>query len=124
MEKEEARLKAAAMKELRQQCPSFVVLEYATAGAPDRTIVGCGVQSNWEFKHSAPGFKTHGIQELTMLRLAACGHARYIIFEEKRGIRRTLIVHPRHVGSLTPEAWTVGFDHRWLVARIREVHGL
>lgn len=124
MKQREAQLKAAAMKELRRQCPNFIILEYATTGAPDREVVGCGISSRWEFKHGTPGFKTHGIQELTMLRLAGAGHARYVVWESKRGHERTLIVHPKHIGTLESEVSCVGFDMRWLVEQVRKAHRL
>src|SRR6185436_3329318 len=126
MEKREAELKAAVMKELRLQCPNFLVLEYATVGAPDREIVGRGISSRWEFKHATPGFVTHGIQELMMLRLAAVGHARYVIWQETmygHG-KRTLIVHPKDIGDLKTDTYCISHDHKWLVEQIRKVHGM
>jgi hypothetical protein len=122
MSKQEARLKAGAMRELARQCPHYVVLLLATAGGPDRAIVGTGRTSLWEFKHGTPGFKSHDLQKLTCLRLAVQGYCRYVVWEERRGIKRTLIVHPNHIGDLLPEAWCVGFDHKWLVEQIRKVH--
>jgi hypothetical protein len=120
--KREAELKAALTKELRRCLPHLLVLQYSTAGAPDREIIGCGVTTRWEFKHATPGFVTDGLQELTMLRLAVAGHARYVIWEEKRDVKRTMIVHPNHIGDMLPEAFCPGFDMRWLVERIREAH--
>jgi hypothetical protein len=39
-----------------------------------------------------------------------------------------MIVHPREVAgrtswNLQPEAFCVGYNHRWLVEQIRKVHG-
>ena len=122
-ERIEAELKSAAMQELRYRHPNFVIVEYATVGAPDREVVGRGISTRWEFKHGTPSFTSVGIQELMMLRLSAAGHARYVIWEERRGIKRTLIVHPKDIGGLKPEAWCAGFDHKWLVEQIGKAHG-
>ena len=122
----EAKYKAALMRELRDRLPGFVcqrIEDRFTSGWPDIEVVGCGRTSYWEVKHADPAWKSHGIQELTMLRLAASSfHARYIFFHEKKGIKRTMIVHPNDLENLLPEAWTAGFDQRWLVEHIRKVH--
>lgn len=41
--KREAELKALFRREMRRRLPGFMLLQYATAGAPDREIVGAGV---------------------------------------------------------------------------------
>lgn len=124
MSKREARLKSLLRKELQ----GFILLAYATAGAPDISPVANGYQSNWEAKHANPGFISHGNQELLCMRLAKHGHCKYIFWHEDhlgRG-KKTLIVEPRHVHdkSLKPEAWCVGFDMGWLASYIRAEHGL
>ena len=123
----ESALKSAFMKEIKASLPGFVALRHEdvrTAGIPDLSLTGCGKTSWWEFKHSVNGFDSTGIQELTMLRLSAAGFARYVIFEDKRGIKRTLVLHPKHLSDLVAEAWCVGFDMRWLVEQVRKAHDL
>jgi hypothetical protein len=127
--KRESSLKSAFFKELRSQLPHFYVLQYATAAAPDRTIIGAGRQTNWEFKHGTPDFVSHGNQELLCCRLAVAGHCRYVVWQElANGTgQRTMIVHPRTVHErvswrLDPEEWCVGYNHKWLVDRIKEAH--
>lgn len=128
--KEEAKLKAAFMRELVLQLPDFVTLRYATAGAPDREIVGNNFVSFFEFKHATPRFRSPGNQELTMCRLARVAYARYVIWRETpHGGKSTMIVHPliiheRTGWDLVPEAVTIGFDHEWLVEQVKRVHGL
>lgn len=128
--KREAALKAAFFKELKAQCPSYYVLGYSTAGAPDKSIVGGGRQTNWEYKHATPDFVSHENQELFCTRMAMVSHCRYVFWWESSGGtgKRTMIVHPvkvlrREGNHLTPEAWTSGFDHEWLVEQIKRVHG-
>lgn len=126
MPKREAELKAETMRQLRN-ATNFVILEYATAGAPDRAIIGNGVTTNWEFKHGTPDFESPGIQELTCMRLAAQGHCRYIIWQESPPC--TLIVHPNHVHNRTgwrleAEARCNGFSIGWLVTQIKQAHQL
>lgn len=128
--KEEAKLKSGFMRELEKQLPGFVTLRYATAGAPDREIVGNHKVSHWEYKHGTPAFRSPGLQELVMCRLALVGHARYVIWRETpHGGKSTMIVHPlvvhlRTDWDLQPEAVTIGFDHRWLVEQVKRVHGV
>lgn len=132
--KREAELKSKFGKELKRQLPGFLTLQYASNGAPDRSLVGGGKQSNWEAKHATPDFKSPADQELMCSRMAAAGHCRYVIWEERNGVMRTLIVHPRHVIRLenSPiahstlhlevEVWCPGFDMNWLVKQVRRVH--
>ncbi len=127
MEKREAELKSLFTKEMKRQLPGFLMLSYATNGAPDRTIIGQGVQTNWEFKHATPDFRSPGDQELMCMRLAAAGHCRYVIWHEVRSIQTTMIVHPHeiHYGHnriLISETRCSGFDMKWLVEYIRKEH--
>lgn len=131
MSKREGELKSALTRELKSQLPTFIVQYFASAGSPDRSITGAGVTTHWEFKHGTPDFASPGDQELMCMRLAAGGHCRYVVWQEsRRGTgQRTMIIHPREVfnrtsWTFTPEAWTTGYDHRWLVAQIAKVHGL
>lgn len=128
--KREAELKAAFGRELARLRPEFVVLTYATAGAPDRSITGCGVTTHWEFKHATPGFRSPGLQELTCMRLAVQGACRYVIWYESASgqDKRTLIVHPQRFSERRPtgifdiEASCVGFDVGWLAHYVVNFH--
>jgi hypothetical protein len=129
MPKQEAKLKSAFFKELHRQLPGFLILAQASAGAPDKGIVGNGRVSFLEFKHATPQFISHGDQELFCMRLAVQGFCRYVIFwESVTGLgKRTMIVHPKQVHEregwrLVPEEVTPGFDHRWLVEYVKQVH--
>ena len=136
--KREAELKGLFVAELRRQLPGFILLQYATAGAPDREVIGQGRTSRWEFKHATPHFDSPGLQELTCTRLASAGHCRYIIWcESPQGNQqRTMIVGPSQLWSrrkeaqqgavdarsLIPEAWCSGYNMAWLVEQVRKVH--
>jgi hypothetical protein len=129
MSKREGELKSLFRKELQRQLSGFYMLQYSTNGAPDRSIVGAGFQSNWEAKHATPDFKSPGDQELMMCRMAVAAHARYIVWFEKGVVQRTLIVHPKDVmnrtsWNLTSTQWCTGFDMRWLVNQIKQAHGI
>jgi len=130
MTKREGELKSKFNSELKR-LPGFYVLQYATNGAPDRSIVGAGRQTNWEAKHGTPDFKSLGDQELLCCRLAVAAHCRYIIWQETHGSigPKTMIVHPLKVMNRTSwfveaEAWCIGFDMRWLVDQIAKAHGV
>jgi hypothetical protein len=125
--KYEAELKSLFYAELKRQLPGFYVLQYATNGAPDRSIVGSGRQTNWEGKHATPDFKSPADQELLCCRLAYAAHCRYIIWYEHGEVQKTMIVHPMKVmhrrgRDLEAESWCVGFDMRWLVEQVRRAH--
>jgi hypothetical protein len=134
--KQEAALKSRFYQEIKRQLPNFLVLQYATNGAPDREIVGCGITTRWECKHATPCFDSPGDQELMCCRLEAASHCRYVIWFEHKGVEKTMIVRPRHViripsetsahsaHGLVVELWCVGFDMKWLVNEVRKAHGL
>jgi hypothetical protein len=134
MMKREASLKAALMLSLRQQLPGFVCQRHEerfTAGWPDISVTGHRRTSFWEVKHGTPSWQSRGIQDLTMLRLArASFHARYIIYHEQRGVKRTLIIRPELLHDVQPghmrddqiDAQCPGFDHAWLTEHIKWVH--
>lgn len=131
IQKREASLKSAFGREMTRRLPNFVMALYASAGAPDRTIIGNGRQTNWEFKHGTPGFRSPGLQELTCMRMATAGHCRYVVWLENYldAGPRTLIVHPQKVHEratwfLEAEAWCEGFNQTWLVEQVRKAHSL
>jgi len=128
MTKFEGELKQKFTREFKDRMPGgFYLLQYATNGAPDREVVGAGITTRWEMKHGTPSFESPGDQELMCCRLAAVAHCRYVIWQLRKGIRRTMIVHPNAVRlrtgwDLIPEAFCTGFDMRWLVEQIRMAH--
>lgn len=128
---DESTLKSALMRQIRDDLPGFVAQRHEdvrTSGIPDISLDGRARGSWWECKYGTPDFQSSGIQELTMLRLAAASYARYIIWEERDGRKRTMIVHPRHIGERDlhgfAEAWCVGFNQRFVVDQMGKVHGL
>jgi len=115
------------MEQIKLHMKGFVALRHEdvrTAGIPDLSLTGHGKTSWVEVKHGTPDFDSQGIQELTMLRLAAAGYARYLIYlENKDGSnKRTLIVHPKKLGTLEPEAECDGHNHRWVADFFMERH--
>jgi|SRR6185436_505840 len=124
---DESTPRSALMRMIKLALPHFVALRHEdvrTRGIPDLSLTGLGRTTWWECKHATPDFKSQGIQELTMLRLAAAGYARYIIWREEAdgSDKQTLIVHPEHLATLTPEAWCAGYDHRWMVEQLARAH--
>lgn len=126
MSKREGQLKSLLRKELRES--GFLLLAYATAGAPDIVAISNRYTSNWEAKHCTPDFRSQGNQELMCMRLAVHSHCRYILWHEDRlgRCKKTMIVHPRQIDdkTLTPESWCEGYNMRWLVEQVRLAHGL
>ena len=129
MAKREGELKSKFAQEMKRRLPGFYLLQYSTNGAPDRSIVGAGRQTNWEAKHGTPDFLSPGDQELLCCRMAAASHCRYIVWLERGAMRKTLIVHPLKImnrvsWNLEAETWCTGFNMTWLVSKVREAHGL
>ncbi len=116
--KEEKRIQAELALECRSSLPASFVIERPedriTSGASDMIVTGNKICSRWELKHATPDFKTKGIQELTMLRLAKAGFAWYIVYWQKNDLKMTFIVEPRLIGK-NPDDWMdnrfEGFDH-------------
>ena len=122
--KQESTLKGNLMTHLRAMKGYLPIRheDVSTSGIPDISITGYNFTSWLEVKHATPSFKSPGIQELMCLRLAAAGHCRYLIYYEKGAIKRTLIIHPKHLKDLQPEAFCIGFDHEFVVDYIRQIH--
>lgn len=122
----EASLKSAFVAEAKK-IPGFVILRHEdkiSSGMPDISVTGGGRTTWIETKYAKPRLVGSGIQELTMLRLAAAGVAYYLVWEEKRDVRRTLLVHPRHLHNLLPQEFFLGFDHLSVVDWFRRLHGV
>jgi hypothetical protein len=113
---------------MRDQLMEYVVLRHEerpgiNSGTPDVSISGNRKDSWWEVKYAHPSVRSRGVQELAMRKLAATSHsALYIIYEEKKDVRRTLIVHPRWLHELDNGEWTNDFDHQWVIDFIRKIH--
>jgi len=114
------------MQELRLMLPGFVALRHEdvrTCGIPDLSLTGLNKTTWWEFKYGHPDFSSHGIQELIMLRLAAAGFARYVLWMEVgNGVETTLIVHPKKLKDLEWEVAIPRFDHKAVVSYMKAVH--
>jgi len=125
----EAVLKSELVKQARESLPKFVIQRHEdriTHGVPDISVDGNKVGSWIEVKFANPTFKTRGIQELTMSRLSRATHAYYVVYADVKGVRRTYIVEPEKIGSPMDEwgTYTTGFDHKWVVEYIKEVHNV
>jgi len=128
VKRRENELKAALVDCLRHELPTWVHLTHQdvrSSGRPDVTSTGRSRTTWLEVKHGTPDFDSQGIQELTMMRLARAGAARYIIYiEDADGSnKRTLIVHPRDFKTLEPQAFCKGFDHKFVADWLRSFHG-
>lgn len=91
-------------------------------GIPDISVTWLGMTSWWEVKHLTPTLRSSANQELMLLRLAAAGTARYVLYEHTRKMQRTGIVHPLHIRDGREGEWTSGFNHHFVVFVIRQYH--
>jgi hypothetical protein len=97
----------------------------STAGGPDISMTLSGRTSWLEVKHANPDIDQTDLQNLTCKRLAIQGDCWYAVYEELERTKRTLIVHPRDMypsGEYTPMCHTTGFNHKFIVAFLRELH--
>jgi hypothetical protein len=96
---------------VRERRPDFWTIRHEerfNSGTPDISLTGNGGTSWWEVKYANPDVRGPGIQKFVLNRLAKAGYARYVIFAERKGVRSTRIVHPRHL-----DAWVETYE--WLV---------
>jgi hypothetical protein len=117
------------MKICRRFMPFAEVLKHAdrfNKNYPDMTVSWEKFTSWWEIKfYNEEPFKSPEGQEIKCQRLARQGVCYYIIYEERRAQRRTLIVHPDEIGAWTTAVnATPGFDHIWVSHFIRQTHQL
>lgn len=125
----EAILKGALVKEFRASLPEYVTLRHEdrlTSGIPDITTTGDKMTSWLEVKFANPNFQSRGIQDLTLLRLQKAGSGLFVVYREFPAThhRRTYIVNPRVIG-IPMDDWQFfaeGFDHKWVVNHIKELH--
>ena len=100
--------------------------EHFTSGVPDISFTMNHFTSWWEVKYGTPMFKSRHNQELMMLELGLYGHAFYIVYMERKGVRSTHIVQPQLLNH--QHKWdhefdgVIDFDHQWVVARMTGVH--
>ena len=123
----EASLRSRLMLAMKVHAPQIVALRHEdvrTCGIPDLSTTLNGT-AWWEFKLADPDFKADGRQELTLLRLAHNGYARYVVWQTDLNRRpaTTYVVHPRCIGDyvkLADRSFS-GFD---MVALVRYMKGL
>jgi hypothetical protein len=100
------------------------------AGGPDISIHGNKRSTLWEFKHATPLFDSHGIQELTCMRLALRAFfCAYVVFFETEDQHSTYVLKPSDIyqrkGSIvgvTPIVVFNGFDFEALSNFIHHKH--
>lgn len=121
----EATLKTALTSLLRKELTGAVIFSHTgamTSGIPDISVTWRGKTSWFEVKWANPTIKSRGDQDLSLLRLAGQGNAWYIIYEEKRGVKRTGIVHPSAFQEGLDGEWCSNYNHRWVADFIQRVH--
>ncbi len=123
----EAKIKSDLTEYLRKRFPMFVILRLEdryTHGIPDIAVWGNKIGSATEVKFATPHFKTKGVQELTLNRLARASFAWYTVYWEKAKERRTYIIQPKDIGRSLEESsnWVKGFNHEWVGDHIWRVH--
>jgi len=115
------------VKLIRFHLPGFVVFrieDKVTSGIPDIIITGNKKTSFIECKFANPDFKSKGIQELNMNRLALAGFAFYVVYHIGHTERWTYIVNPRDIGK-SFDNWPLmsnGFSHKFVIDYIKEIH--
>lgn len=133
LKKEEAKIKAAALKFIRAVLPGMFIIAHGENnrhGVADWSLSMNTITSWLEVKHATPSFKSRGIQVITCQRLAMTGRCRYLIFQiDSVGNKRTCIVHPKDVvfgvnSSFTIESAAQGYNYAFIVDYLKKVHAL
>jgi len=116
------------VKLMRFHLPGFVIFrieEKVVSGIPDIIITGNGKTSFIECKFGNPDFKSKGLQEYNMNKLAVGGSAFYVVYILDNIDRRwTYIVSPKDIG-LVPGQWSLyenGFSHKFVIDYVKEIH--
>ena len=124
----EAELKGKLVEKLKEQLTGAVIFPIQdrwTSGIPDIAVTWMGRTTWWECKYADPDLDSKGIQDLTLLRLAGAGYARYVIYEDRGSVRRTRIVHPKDINEwMATDVVVSGFNHEFVADYIRKVHSL
>lgn len=123
-------LKDALVGTIRNKIPAAVVLRHEdknTAGIPDISVTYFGKTVWLEVKYAHPYVIGGGLQKLTCRRLAVQGICRYVIYEENKLNKRTVILHPQDIvvklAEVPDECMSPGFNHEFVVQFIRRLCG-
>ena len=123
----ESDLVQALKKFVKGLLPFAIFIKLAdrfNSGYPDVTVTWRGITSWWELKHyDNEAFKSPELQETRCKQLGEQGICHYVIYEERKGVRRTLIVAPKDMDHWEQtNNWAPGFDHTFVVKFIRQCH--
>lgn len=125
----EKELKDALVKQIRASLPAALVFRHEdqnTAGIPDISVTYKGLTQWLEVKYANPTVHSRGLQLVTCTRLHEVGICHLVIYEEKKGVKQTIIAEPKvRVEQIVApdECMTPGFDHNFVVMFIRRVCG-
>lgn len=128
----EAALKGQLVGALRLHLRGAVVLRHEdknTAGIPDISVTYRGRTVWLEVKYANPRVSGRGLQKVTCLRLAEQGVCWFLVYEERKGYRRTYFATPKEIVKfeevieIPDERTAPGFDHEFAVQFIRRLCG-
>lgn len=122
---DETQLKADLAAHIRinlRKCVVFSHGDRSSYGIPDLSVTYGGKTTWLELKYADPDFKSHGQQELNMKRLAHVGSAYYVIYETKGKENSVRLVHPDNFATWSSNLPVAGFNHNWIMEKIREIH--
>jgi hypothetical protein len=125
----EATVRANLTRQLRFELRGAVVFrheDFRSGGIPDTSVTWKGLTIWLEIKYANPRIISRGNQKETAKRLAKTSHCWFVVYEEIKGERRTVIVHPDEIGDLSKvpdERVKPGsFDHEFVVNFVRKIH--
>ncbi len=102
--------------------------DYASIGIPDISWTWRGFTTWIEVKYARPHIQSRGVQKITCCKLEAQGRCLYVVYEEIKGVKRTLILTPINVfnnrlsGTGPSECVFTGFSHESVVKAIGSTH--
>src|SRR5215831_14767698 len=115
----ESDLTQELMSACRVDMRGAIVLKHAdkiNTGYPDFTVTWAHMTSWWEVKLWDEGpFESPELQEIMCKRLASQGYCRYVIYEQRRTVRRVIVAHPFALDQWTESPDVApGFSHLWV----------
>lgn len=125
----EATLTQDMMGMMRAEMRHAVVLKIAEQtrhGIPDVSCTWRDVSSWWEVKfYNEEPFDSPALQQVTCRQLRQQGICFYVIYELRKGVKRTYIVNPWQLATWfdSPD-FSEGWAHGWVAQFIRHQHTL
>lgn len=124
----ETKLKADLVGRLRKEIPNAIIFRHEdqfTVGTPNISVTWNGKTTWWEVKFAKTQIRSRRARKLTLKELGEQGQCYYVIYLQEDLLEGTYIAKADAVYEnrwLFSSHFTVGFDHKFVVNFIKNVH--